>query len=75
MPDIQNMIGKEVEVIANGMAYRGVLIEISDSEVHLKSPMQWISLPSSSVSTVKLAGEVRREAEREGLFSGGDDTF
>ncbi len=75
MPDIQSMIGKEVEVIANGTTYRGVLIEVSDIEVHLKSTMQWISLPASSVSTVKLAGDVRREAEREGLFSGGDDTF
>ncbi len=75
MPDIQSMIGKEVEVIANGMTYRGVLIEISDSDVHLKSPMQWISLPSSSVSTVRLAGEAKREPEREGLFADGDDTF
>jgi len=74
MPDIQSMIGKEVEVIANGMTYRGVLIEVSDAEVHLKSTMQWIALPASSVSAVKLAGETKRESEREGLFSGGDGT-
>ncbi len=75
MPDIQSMIGKEVEVIANSMSYRGILIEVSDTEVHLKSTMQWVSLPASGVSSIKLAGEVRKEAEREGLFSGGDDTF
>lgn len=56
MPDIQSMIGKEVEVIANGMKYEGVLIEVSDVEVHLKSIMQWISLPASSVSAVRLKG-------------------
>jgi hypothetical protein len=57
MADIQSMIGKEVEVIANGMKYAGVLIEVSDAEVHLKCPMQWISLPASSVSEVRPKGE------------------
>jgi len=56
MADIQSMIGKEVEVIANGMVYKGVLIEVSDAEVHLKGQLQWIALPASSVSQVKLAG-------------------
>jgi hypothetical protein len=54
MPDIQSMIGKEVEVIANGMRYTGVLVEVSDVEVHIKTSLQWISLPVSSVSEVKL---------------------
>ncbi len=71
MPDIQTMIGKEVEVIANGMTYRGVLIEVSDTEVHLKSTMQWMSLPASSVSSIKLAGVTVREWERDSLFSDG----
>ena len=53
MPDIQAMIGKEVEVTANGMKYTGVLIEVSDVEVHLKGSFQWISLPISSVSDIK----------------------
>ena len=37
MPDIQSMIGKEVDVIANGTKYTGTLIEVSDVEVHLKT--------------------------------------
>jgi hypothetical protein len=73
MADIQSMIGKEVEVIANGMTYRGVLIEVSDTDVHLKSAMQWMSLPVSGVSSVRLAGEMKRDAERDGLFSDGSD--
>ncbi len=73
MPDIQTMIGKEVEVIANGMTYRGVLIEVSDTEVHLKSTMQWMSLPASTVSTIKLAGVTVKDWEREGLFSDGSN--
>ncbi len=73
MPDIQSMIGKEVEVIANGITYRGVLIEVSDTDVHLKSTMQWMSLPASTVSSVRLANELKRDAERYGLFSDGSD--
>jgi len=57
MPDIQSLIGKEVEVIANGMKYAGVLIEVSDVEVHLKSAYQWLTFPVSSVSEIKLKGQ------------------
>jgi len=57
MPAIQEMIGKEVEVIANGMSYRGQLIEVSDAEVHIKSRLQYVSLPVSSVTEVRLAEE------------------
>ncbi len=55
MAELYTMIGKEVEVMANGTMYKGVLIEVSDTEVHLKGQLQWISLPASSVSQVKLA--------------------
>ncbi len=75
MPDIQTMIGKEVEVIANGTTYRGVLIEVSDVEVHIRTTMQWVSLPVSSVSEIRLVGEVRKESEREGIMPGGNSTF
>lgn len=63
MADIQSMIGKEVEVIANGMSYTGVLIEVSDVEVHLKGAFQWISLPVSAVSDMKLKGGVTPRPE------------
>ena len=64
MPDIQSMIGKEVEVISNGMSYTGVLIEVSDVEVHLKGAFQWIALPLSSVSVMKLKGGATPRPER-----------
>ena len=74
MSDIQSMLGKEVEVIANGTTYRGVLIEVSDVDVHIRTSMQWVSLPASSVSEVRLAGEVKRETERDGILPGGNNT-
>jgi len=69
MPDIQSMMGNEVEVVANGIFYRGVLMEMTDNEVSLKSLMQWISLPVSAVNTVRIPGQIRREPEREGILS------
>jgi hypothetical protein len=61
MPDVQEMIGKEVEVTANGMHYRGVLVEVSDVEVHIKSQLQYVSLPASSVTEVRLAEGSNRQ--------------
>jgi limonene-1,2-epoxide hydrolase len=55
MPDIIEMIGTEVEVIANGMSYTGVLIEVSDTEVHLKGMLGYVSLPTSGVTEVRPA--------------------
>jgi hypothetical protein len=55
MPGIQEMIGKKVDVFANGIIYSGELIEVSDAEVYLKGSMQWLSLPASSVSEIRLA--------------------
>ena len=55
MAEIRELIGKDVEVIANGVSYRGTLIEVSDSEVHLKGVQGFVSLPSSSVGSVRLA--------------------
>ncbi len=55
MSDIQTMVGKKVLVTANGIVYSGELIEVSDVEVYLKGSMQWLSLPASSVSDIKLA--------------------
>jgi hypothetical protein len=54
MPDIQSMLNKEVEVIANGVSYTGVLVEVSETEVHLKTTLQWISLPTAAVLQIKL---------------------
>jgi hypothetical protein len=75
MLDIQSMIGKEVEVVANGVSYRGELVEITDNEVNLKTLMQWICLPISAVNTVRIAGEIKQESEREGIISGHDTSI
>jgi hypothetical protein len=57
------MIGKKVEVSANGIIYSGELIEVSDVEVYLKGSMQWLSLPASSVSEIRLSEPESNRAE------------
>ena len=66
MEDIQKLIGKEVEAVANGIQYYGVLIEVSEDEVYLKTPLQWVVLPANDVSLIKLKGAVDMEPERVG---------
>ena len=61
MPDIMQMIGKEVEVVSNGMLYRGTLVDVSDTTVHVKSQFQYISLPVSGVTEVRPAGGSTRQ--------------
>ncbi len=56
MPELHSMIGKEVEMLANGMRYTGILIEVTDTEVHLKMANQWMSLSISTVSDIKPRG-------------------
>lgn len=55
MPEIIEMIGKEVEVIANGVSYKGVLVEVSETEVHLRGMLGYVSLPTSAVTEVRPA--------------------
>ncbi len=45
--------GKEVEVVASGITYRGVLIEVSEETVHLKTEMQWVAVPIAAVSEIR----------------------
>ncbi len=45
--------GKEVEVTYQGMRYRGRLVETTDLEINLKTPMDWVVLPLEGVSSVR----------------------
>lgn len=53
---MQELTGKEVEVSANDIIYRGVLIEIGEHEVHLQSETGYIVIPVDSIATIKIAG-------------------
>lgn len=65
MEDIQNLIGKEVVAVANGVQYAGVLVEVSEDEVFLQTPLQWVVLPASSVNAIR-AKEAPLAADEDG---------
>ncbi len=53
MDELEALKGKHVELIYNGLVYRGQLVGASEDEVYLKTPMDWVTLPMSGVTTVR----------------------
>ncbi|HXX57517.1 MAG TPA: hypothetical protein VEI96_05910 [Thermodesulfovibrionales bacterium] len=56
MHDLNDLIGKRVEVMANYITYTGRLVEVSETEVHLETESGWIVIP------VEQVGDIREEA-------------
>ena len=52
---IQELIGKEVEVRSADTVYKGILVEIGETEIYLMSDNGWIVLPVEGVAEIKLA--------------------
>lgn len=51
--EIRYLLGKNVEVIANGIIYRGRLIEVGMEEVYLKGEAGWITLMTADVDDIR----------------------
>ena len=49
---IHTMTGKRVRIIANDIAYTGVLVEMTESSVELQGDGQWITIPVDSISSI-----------------------
>ena len=52
----QRLMGRAVEVMADGILYKGTFVEMTDEDVKLRGPTGWIILPTMKVSSVKEAG-------------------
>ncbi|MEW6601645.1 MAG: hypothetical protein AB1499_11810 [Nitrospirota bacterium] len=50
---MQELIGREVEVITFETVYRGILVEIGTLEVHLQSVTGWIVIPVDKIVDIK----------------------
>lgn len=50
-----DLTGKVVEVFANGITYRGRLVEINEAELCLEAESGWIVIPNDSVQSVREA--------------------
>ncbi len=50
---MRDLISKEVEVNTIETVYRGVLVEIGDTEIHLQSPYGWITISLDKIVNIK----------------------
>jgi hypothetical protein len=55
--DLKSFLRKEVEIVAHGVIYRGVLIEVSEEEVHLKMETRWVTIMTSDVMEIAEPGK------------------
>ncbi|MBI5740506.1 MAG: hypothetical protein HZA16_07270 [Nitrospirae bacterium] len=53
---MNELIGKQVEVVTTDTVYSGVLIEIGETEIYLKAEGGWIMVPVDKVVDVRAAG-------------------
>ena len=47
-----NLMGKEVEIQANGITYRGKLVQVDENEVHLQTTMGWIVIQTGQITSM-----------------------
>jgi len=59
--EITYLIGKDVEVTAHGIVYKGRLVEIGMEEVYLKGNTGWITLMIADVDEIRQAGAPKRD--------------
>jgi hypothetical protein len=45
--------GKTVEVTANNILYKGVLVEIDETDVYLQAESGWIVIPLEQVASIR----------------------
>ncbi|HEB75916.1 MAG TPA: hypothetical protein ENJ04_06155 [Nitrospirae bacterium] len=50
---MMGLIGKRVVVEANGITYRGRLVEVGETEVHLETELGWVTLPTDHVVDIR----------------------
>lgn len=53
MDQLQLLEGKQVEVVYEGMIYRGKLVGASESEVYLQTLNDWVTLPMEGITDVR----------------------
>lgn len=51
---MQELIGREVEVLSTeGVAYKGILVEVGEVEVYIRSEGGWIVVPTGKVIDIR----------------------
>lgn len=55
MDRLQMLQGKEVEVVYQGIVYKGKLVGASDNEIYLQTVNDWVTLPMEEITDVREA--------------------
>ncbi len=63
--ELESLKGQQVEVVYNGITYKGLLVGASEDEVDLQTREQWVSLPMEGITSVRKAQEMRHYPEPE----------
>lgn len=51
--EIEMFKGQNVEVMANGILYKGVLIGVTEETISLQTPMQWLEIPMEQIFSLR----------------------
>ena len=66
LDELETLKGQQVEIIYNGLVYKGLLVGASEETVDLQTREQWIALPMEGITSV-------RKAEETGRYLGQDE--
>jgi hypothetical protein len=53
--ELEALKGQQVEIIYNGVVYRGVLLGATEDEINLQTMTDWVMLPMDGITTVRKA--------------------
>jgi hypothetical protein len=53
--ELETLKGQQVEVIYNGVLYRGRLMGATEDEINLQTGTDWVMLPMDGITTVRQA--------------------
>jgi hypothetical protein len=68
--ELEALRGQQVEVVYNGMVYKGMLMGTSEETIDLQTREQWVALPMEGVTSVRRAGE---KSFKGGMDSGPEE--
>jgi len=54
---VAELVGKKVEVMALDIIYRGKLVEIDETEVHIETELGWVVIPVTHIAFIRGEGE------------------
>ena len=61
---------KNIEVIADGIIYKGVLIGADETDIYMKGRLRWLILPIETITSLRLEGQLETFNPRKSVDAG-----